>query len=204
MQLATILLGLLFAAPVVSDGQLAPAARPTLETMSMAKLRAGIVLAEGEESGDSAGSVRGLAIAKCPPAAVFGVLIDHTKFAEFMPRIERTSVSYRTETSERSLQTIDASVTSMTYALDYRWDPKALRVEFKLALDVPHDIKAASGAWQLWELDSGKATLIEYRTAADIGRSLPGFAKRWAQERGVKDAVDAVRKRAESGGTYRK
>ena len=192
------------AAPGSLPTALVAAPRPQLEPIPFAKLRAGIVLSEATDEGDSAGSVRGLAIAKCPPAALFAVLTSHADFAEFMPRVEKMVVSRRTERGERAQQTVDASVTTMTYSLDYRWDPQALRVEFALAQDAPHDIKAATGQWQLWELDGGKATLIEYRTSADIGRSLPGFAKRWAQERGVKDAVDAVRRRAESGGTWKK
>jgi len=176
---------------------LAAAPQPRLDQMSLAKLRARIVLTEVMEEGDSKGAARGLAIARCAPAAVFAVLTDHSKFAEFMPRIAAVEVSRRTDTGERALQTVDATLATVRYALDYRWDPAALRVEFTLAEDVPRDIKAARGSWQLWALDGGKSTLIEYRTAADIGRWVPGPVRRYLQTSGVRDAVEAIRRRAE-------
>jgi hypothetical protein len=178
--------------------------RPSLDNISLAKLRAAIVLSESIDEGATGGSSRGYAICKCAPAAAFAVLTDHSRFAEFMPRIEAVQVSARTDQGERAAQTVDATLSTIRYALDYRWDPAALRVEFALAEDAPHDIKSASGSWQLWPLDGGKATLIEYRTRADVGRSVPGFVRSWLQTRGVKDALEAMRKRIESGGTWRK
>lgn len=178
--------------------------RPSFTPVVFAKLRAGIAFSEGVENGASAGSVRGVVIIKAAPAAAFAMLTDHSNFFEFMPRVVSTKVSGRTQRGERSFQVIDAAVTKVSYSLDYRWDPQALRIEFRLAKDVPHEIKEAAGSWQLWELDGGKATLLEYRTSADVGRAVPGFIKSHLQERGVKDAVDAVRKRVESGGAWKK
>jgi ribosome-associated toxin RatA of RatAB toxin-antitoxin module len=186
------------------DKPIAAAPKPALEPVKLGKLRAGVVLVDSTDEGAAAGSVLGYCIAKVAPAAVFAVLTDHTVYPQFMPRIEATQVSRHTDTGERVLQTVNASISTVKYTLDYAWSREALRVEFKLANDVPNDIKATTGHWQLWELDGGKTTLIEYQTSADIGRSVPGFIKRWLQEGGVKDAMDAIRKRAESGGTYRK
>ena len=69
---------------------------------------------------------------------------------------------------------------------------------------MPADVKSVEGSWQLWPLDAGRTTLLQYRTRADIGRTVPGFIKRYLQESGAKNAVEAIKKRAESGGTFHK
>ena len=179
-------------------------ARPALDQLALAKLRAGIVFSESSDEGESAGSVLARAIIKSPPAAVFAVLTNHARFAEFMPRIEKVEVSRRTDSGERVLQTVDATISTVRYALDYQWSAAALRLEFALAPGVPADIKAAAGSWQLWELDGGKSALLEYRVRADIGRAVPGFIKDFLQSRGAKDAVEAIKKRTESGEVWKK
>ena len=175
----------------------AVAALPALDQLTLARLRAGrtvaiAVLAEGSPSGSS----RALVIAHCPPEAVWAVITDHSRFAEFMPHLAKVEVSRRTANSERALQTVNAVVSTARYALDYRWDEATLRVDFQLADDVPHDVAAVRGHWQLWPFDHG--TLIEYVSAVDLGRTVPGFVRRYLAERGAQDAVEAVRARAES------
>ncbi len=190
-------------AALLSAALVAPSP-PKLDAESLQKLRAGEVLSESAEEGDSKGSVRALAIIFATPEAAFEVLTDHSKFAEFMPRIDKVEVTRRTAVGERVAQTVNATLTTVRYTLDYRWDAPALRVEFTLADDAPHDIKSAVGSWQLWELDGGRAALLEYRTRADIGRSVPGPIKRWLQSKGAGDAVGALKQRIESGGRFRK
>jgi hypothetical protein len=178
--------------------------KPALDNVTRAKLYANVVIAESSDDGDAAGSARALAIVQTAPAAVFAVLSDHSKFASFMPRIEKIEILRRIDDGERVLQTVNASITTVKYALDYRWDAAALRLEFQMAPDVPSDIKSAVGSWQMWPLDGGKRTLVEYRVRADAGRTVPGFIKRWLQSSGAHDALEAIKKRAESGGTYTK
>lgn len=177
---------------------------PEMDRIAWAKLKAGIVHTESSDEGGVAGSGRGLAVARCPPEAVWAVVTNHAHFADFMPRMVSVEVSRRTATGERALQTIDATLATVRYALDYVWDPTTLHVDYKLAEDVPHDVASVKGFWQLWPLDGGAHTLVEYRSQVDAGRWVPGPIRSYLQDRGLKDAVKAVVLRAESGGTWTK
>ena len=185
-------------APAAEAAQ--PPPLPKFDKITFAKLRAGRVIAQAQEDGDGSdarGAVRGWAIGRCTPDATWAVLTDHAKFPEFIPRVEKMEISRRTPTGERAVQTIDASVSTLRYALDYQWDRATGRIEFHLVEDLPHDLKAARGGWQIWPLDGGKATLLEYRSAIDTGRAIPGFVRSYLEDRAVKDTLEAVRKRAE-------
>ena len=168
---------------------------PPLTAGQIADLRRGRVVVEAKIEG-SAGSAHALALTRCPRDAVWSVLLDHEHFPEFMPHVQSMQVLQRTATTERALQAVDAVVSTVRYALDYRFDKPGYRIDYALALDLPHDIAAARGWWLLWRAPGG--TLIEYETAVDAGKPVPDFIKRYLSGRGATDALDALRKRAES------
>lgn len=170
---------------------------PVHDAVTRAKIRSGIVVAEAKEE-EQGGEVFAWVVAKCPPEALFAVLTSHADFAEFMPRLKSVHVVSRTATSERAVQTIDASIQDVTYGLDYAWSRETLRIDFKLAEDLPHDVKAVMGHWQLWPVEGGKATLLEYRSVVEVGRYVPGFIRSYLADRGAKDTIDAIRKRSEA------
>jgi hypothetical protein len=175
---------------------LAAAAVPAFDVESLARLRDRSTVAEAHLGEGNAGSSRAWTVARCSPEAVWKVITDHSRFAEFMPHLKSVEVSRRTESGERALQTVDAVFSTARYALDYSWDAGTLRVDYRLAQDVPHDVAAIEGHWQLWAFEGG--TLIEYVSEVDIGRSVPGFVRRYLAESGARNAVEAVRDRAES------
>ncbi len=168
---------------------------PPLTAGQIADLRRGRVVVEATIEG-SAGSARALALTRCPRDAVWAVLIDHEHFPEFMPHVESVQVLRRTETTERASQAVNAVVSTVRYTLDYRFDKSGFRIDYALATDLPHDIAAARGSWRLERAPGG--TLIEYETTVDAGKPVPDFIKRYLSERGAADALDAIRKRAES------
>src|SRR5258708_36781184 len=113
-----------------------------------------------------------------------------------MPHVESVQVLQRTATTERAVQAVNAVVSTIRYALDYRFDKDGYRIGYALVQELPHDIAAARGSWKLERAPGG--TLIEYETAVDAGRPVPDFIKRYLSGRAAADALDAVRKRAES------
>ena len=168
---------------------------PPLTAGQIADLRRGRVVAEATIEG-SAGSARALALTRCPREAVWAVLIDHEHFPEFMPHLESVQVLQRTATTERAVQAVNAVVSTVRYALDYKFDKPGFRIDYALAADLPHAIAAARGSWRLERAPGG--TLIEYETTVDAGRPVPDFIKRYLSERAVTKALEAVRKRAEA------
>ena len=178
---------------------------PAFDKVLFARLRNGALHAEtvelaGDAEDASKGAVRGYGVCLCTMEVLWEVLTDHSQFAEFVPRVKRMEISRRTATGERALQTIDATLKTLRYGLDYVWDPALRRIDFKLAEDIPHDLRAVKGRWQLWPLGDGKQVLMEYQSAVDVGTAVPGFIRSYLADRGVKDTLDAVRKRAEGLG----
>jgi ribosome-associated toxin RatA of RatAB toxin-antitoxin module len=192
------------AAPAAAQGPAAssppPLPLPALDKVLFARLRNGALHAETAETGgdaESTGAVRGFAVCRCSIEVLWEVLTDHAQFPKFVPRVVAMQVSRRTGSGERALQTIDATLSTLRYALDYAWDPATRRIDFRLAEDAPHDLRAVRGHWQLWPLDGGRQVLVEYQSAVDVGRAVPGFIRGYLADRGVKDTLDAVRRRAE-------
>jgi hypothetical protein len=166
---------------------------PVLDAQALARLRSGEAVV-GTNTEGSAGEARGWIIARCKPARLWVVLTDHARFPEFIPHLKAVEIVRQTGDTERLLQTVDAVVTTVHYGLDYRYDQAALRIEYQLAEDLPHDIAAARGSWQLTAVPEG--TLIEYTSAVDAGRPVPGFIRRYLAERSLEDVLVAVRNRA--------
>ena len=168
---------------------------PPLTGVQIAELRRGRVVAESSIEG-SAGAAHVLALSRCSREAIWEVLLDHEHFPEFMPHIESMRVLRRSETTERAVQGVNAVVSTVRYALDYKFDKAEFVIEYALATDLPHDIEAVRGSWRLWRAPGG--TLIEYQSAVDAGKPVPDFIKRYVSGRAATDALDAIRKRAES------
>ena len=189
------------AAPGTGKAAAALPPLPSLDKVLFARLRNGALHAEEVQTGgaaDSSGAVRGYAVCRCSLDVLWNVLTDHAQFPKFVPRVTAMEVSRRTATGERALQTIDATISKLRYGLDYSWDPATRRIDFKLAEDLPHDLRAVEGRWQLWPLGDGAQVLVEYQSAVDVGRAVPGFIRGYLADRGVKDTLEAVRKRAEA------
>jgi ribosome-associated toxin RatA of RatAB toxin-antitoxin module len=172
------------------------AALPPLSADTLARLRDGRVVVESEDDG-TAGSAHAWALARCGPEAIWAVITDHPHFPEFVPHLKKMEILQHTEIAERSLQTVDAVVATVRYALDYRFDKEHLRIDYQLAPDLPHDIAAARGAWQLWPTEEG--TIIEYSSAVDAGRAVPGFIRSYLARSAASDLLEAVRSRARPG-----
>jgi hypothetical protein len=88
-------------------------------------------------------------------------------------------------------------VSTVRYALDYRFDQERLHIDYQLVNELPHDIAAACGSWQLQAFEGG--TLIEYMSAVDAGKPVPGFIRRYLARSAAADLLEAVRKRACGG-----
>lgn len=149
---------------------------------------------QSEEGPGASGATHARAVAPCAPSKVWAVITDHAHFTEFVPHLKKMEIVARGENSERAQQTVDAVVTTVRYALDYHFDRAAFRIEYELVKDLPHDIVAAHGSWQLSAAPGG--TLIDYRSAVDAGRPVPGFIKNYLARNAAADLLDAVRKRA--------
>ena len=93
---------------------------------------------------------------------------------------------------------------TVEYAIKYQIDPQNYRIDFELDPSQPHDIKDTAGFF-LFEKLSGQKTLFIYGvTRLDTGIKVPSFIQKYLQKKDLPEVADNVRKRIESGGTWRK
>ena len=166
---------------------------PPISPEVLARLQAGKIVVESVDDG-KAGSAHAWALARCAPEAIWSVITDHAHFPEFVPHLKKMEILERTETSERTTQTVDAVIATVRYTLDYRFDKPGWKIDYQLVTDLPHDIAAARGTWQLWPAEGG--TILEYTSAVDTGRSVPGFIRSYLAKNAASDLLEAVRSRA--------
>lgn len=133
------------------------------------------------------------------PAAVFEVLTDYERFPEFMPLVQRVDVLERgprhavLRFKMRYLNWFDIEQTDRRTLHPYD------RIDY---VGVAGALREVRGDWRLApERDGTRAT---YTAQVDPGVPVPGPITGALVKRGLPGLLDGVRRRAESGGRWRK
>ena len=134
-----------------------------------------------------------------PPAAVLGTLTDYERFHEFMPLVERVDVLERGPTHAvlkfkmRYLSWFDIEQT------DRRTVHPASHIDY---VSVAGPLKSVRGDWRFTAERGG--TRLTYSAKVDPGVPVPGVVMGMLVKRGLPGLLDGVRRRTESGGSWRK
>lgn len=179
-----------------------------LTAAELAEVQAGKVPTRTESftnaRGKSAGRGWGAIVVDKPVAAVWATLTRYDDRAEYVPRIKRASVLERKPGMLRVRQEVDATVTTARYTAWYRLDEATHTIGWtldKTATD--NTIVEVEGDYRLAELGPGR-TLLVYRTYVDSGLRVPGSIQAYMQRRSIPDLLRAIKRRVESGGTWKK
>ena len=136
---------------------------------------------------------------QAPPQAVFRVLTDYAHMHEFMPmvvKVELLSASpgkARVKFHFRYLRFFDFE------EIDERELNPPYRITFR---SIQGPLKSASGVWRM--MPEGTGTRLSYRISAEPAFALPGPVMDYVVTQGALDLIEGLRKRAESGGTWRR
>lgn len=134
-----------------------------------------------------------------PPRAVFRTLTDYARFDEFMPLVERVDILERGPTHAvlkfkmRYMRWFDIEQTDRREFHPYS------RIDY---VGVAGPLRAVTGDWRFTAERGG--TRVRYRAQVDPGVPVPGVLMGALVKRGLPGLLDGVRRRTESGGTWRK
>ena len=155
-------------------------------------------------SGKSAGRGLGAIIVERPIGDVWATLARFEDRAEYLPRIESVQILERQPERLRVRQEIDATLTTAHYTAWYRLDALAHTISWTLDRQARDNTVAdVEGDYRLSELAPGR-TLLVYRTFVDSGLKVPQSIQSFMQRRAIPDLLRAIKKRVESGGTFKK
>ena len=141
---------------------------------------------------------------KADRKAVWAVLRDYEKFPEFMPNLQEVAILKKEGEVYWVKYLIKVMVISATYCLRVDGVEMHRRIEFKLDPICPGDIRDTNGYWVLEDAPDRSGTVVSYSTYADTGIPAPEALARKAARKSLPQVAKNVRKRVESGGTWKK
>jgi ribosome-associated toxin RatA of RatAB toxin-antitoxin module len=157
-----------------------------------------------KESGKGAGRGLGAIVVERPIAEVWATLARYDDKAQYIPRLEKVTILERRPDLLRARMQVNATVTTEYYTAFFQLDEKERVIHWKLDPSA-HDNTLADvdGEYKLFEL-TPQRTLIVYRTYVDTGRPVPRFIQNHLALRSIPDLLRSIKKRIESGGTWKK
>ncbi|MFN7135126.1 MAG: SRPBCC family protein [Myxococcales bacterium] len=199
--ITALLVPLLFAA--------APFDELKLEEKELARLQKGEVVVRGEvyktAEGKNAGRGKAWVIIKKPREAVYEQLTKgYDQFPEFMPRLKKVNVISRSEDAMLVRSYVGVAFSTYEYTLKFKLDPAAFQTNWVLDKSAKNDIKDTAGEWKLLELEPGVSTLAQYSISVDSGMFVPQFLEDYMTRKDLPEILNALRKRVESDGKWKK
>jgi len=134
------------------------------------------------------------------PAAVLAVISDFERYPEWAKEVKEVTVlDHGDDGRPRRVRfTLDAGVIKDTYSLDYDWSVAGDGTgEVRWTLVEAEILKALTGSYTLRGVDGG--TDLTYRLTVDLKIPMLGMLKRKAERSIIDTALEAVRKRVETG-----
>jgi len=137
---------------------------------------------------------------KATPDKVWKTLTDYEHYTEFMPTMEETKIRSRNDNfSIIFIKLKSPPFMEISYDMKRVYDKENYKITFK---KVAGKIKDIDGSWKLESVDD-KYTKVTYLTSIDIGLPVPGFVLDYFSKNGLHKLADNIRKRVESGGTWK-
>jgi carbon monoxide dehydrogenase subunit G len=156
------------------------------------------------DSGKSAGRGLGAIVIERPIAEVWATLSRYDDRTEYIPRLKSVQVLERQPGRARIRQEIDATVTTARYTAWYRFDEATHTISWTLDKTASDNtVSGVEGDYRLSEVAPGR-TLLVYRAYVDSGLKVPQSIQQYMQRRSMPDLLRAIKKRVESGGTWKR
>ncbi len=155
-------------------------------------------------SGKSAGRGVGAVVIDRPIAEVWTHLSRYEDKAEYQPRVKSVTVLEHLANRIHARFVIDATIMTARYTAWFDLDPVAHVIHWTLdGQATDNTIAAADGEYRMFEVGAAQ-TLVVYRTYVDSGRSIARSIQDYFTRKAIPNLLRAVKKRIESGGTYKK
>jgi uncharacterized membrane protein len=155
-------------------------------------------------TGKSAGRGLGAVVIDRPIAEVWAILSHYDDKAEYQPRVESVTILDRLPDRIRARFVVDATITTARYTAWYVFDPKAYTIHWTLDPGAKDNtVLAVEGDYHLFEVSPTRSLLV-YRAYVDSGRAVAASIQNYFARKAIPNLLRAIKKRVESGGTYKK
>jgi hypothetical protein len=154
--------------------------------------------------GKAAGRGWGAIAIDRPLADVWATLVRFEDRPEYVPRLKSVTVLEHTAERARVRQEVDASVATAHYTLWFQIDAGVHTISWTLdRAAADNTVAQVDGDYRMAELSLGR-TLLVYRAYVDTGMHIPQSIQSYLQKRSIPDLLRAIKRRVESGGTWKK
>ncbi len=170
-----------------------------LSEPQMERVKAGVIIAEGDVAPDrAAADVRAAIKISAPPEEVFGTLTDCARALRFVPHLKRCTVL---ETAP------DGRWQNVEQQVDYSWlAPRAnyvFHAEYEKFTGIRFsnlrgDFRENRGVWMFAPLDDGRSTLVTYEARVVPAFYVPRWVLRNMLKRDLPDLMRGLRTQAEA------
>jgi uncharacterized membrane protein len=156
--------------------------------------------ADGKSSGRGLGAI----VVERPLSEVWATLVRFDDKPEYMPRLKSIAIVDQSPQQLRVRTVIDAAVTTARYTLVFQLDEPDHRLSWTLDRSAAdNSIADTEGEYRLYSIEPGR-TLVTYKSYVDTGRALPRFIQNYMARHSIPDLLNAIKRRVESGGRWRR
>ena len=193
------LLGTVAAHALDIDAALTPEVKAKLEKGEAVVLKNKVDDKGGKVISNSAAMI----IVNKPLAEVWPHIADYSKLPEFIPRLISSEKYSEVDGKIGIKQCFKVLWRKVNYHVLQTEDTANFILSFDLDKSQKNDIAETSGRWELRAYGDGKCLAV-YTLALDTGMPVPRFIQNMLVNDDLPGTMHAVKKRAESGGTFKK
>jgi len=135
---------------------------------------------------------------------VWKTIRDYNHYSEFMPRLTKATILKQEGQVYWVRYEVKVLWLRVVYHLRVEGVDPFKRIEFKLDTDKKNHIRNTYGYWILQDAPEGSGTVLSYSAYIDTGIPAPESLARKVAKSALPGVVKNVRKRIESGGTWKK
>ncbi|HOV74566.1 MAG TPA: SRPBCC family protein [Candidatus Hydrogenedentes bacterium] len=190
-----------------AQGEIPADLRDFLNTAAISKIEAGKVVQERTGFKDAEGRTcaqgRAAVLIAKPPEAIWPHIISNDRYCEFIPHAVSAVKYMESENQVGWKETVKVAFGKISYHIIQTRDEQAHVASWRLDKSKENGIHDTHGSWTLIPHGENK-TILVYASRIDSGMAVPRFIENFFLNRGLPEIVNAVKKRAESNGAYKR
>lgn len=174
-----------------------------LRDEELARLRKGeIILLPGEKAGGQAKRIRAVLVFAQPVTTSWAVLSHPEHEDEYLDDCDEAELIQRAGGRDTVEYSVSVMLSTIRYRVNHTYVPAEHRFSWALDPQFDNDLALVEGEWRLFAWEG--MTLARFATRVDVSSLIPDFIQRRLARRDVPRSLEAVRKRVNSGGTWKK
>lgn len=141
---------------------------------------------------------------KADRKAVWEVVRDYENMEEYTPRLQKATILKKEGETYYLKYDIKILWFDITYYPVVHGTELYRRIDWETDLTQDNDIAGTTGYWLLEDAPDGSGTILNYVSYVDIGFLVPLVLAKVVAKKNLSDVIGNMKKRIESGGTWKK